>query len=214
MTKIAKILQNRRNFIKKTALSTAGIGAFTILPSTVWAGKVAPSDKVNVAIIGCRGKGFAILKFFLDNSEVNCTAMCDVDRKMMEERAAVIKEEYNQKPKLYKEKMPSLVELGKRYKALLDLGQKTGVMPQLEFWGASETLFHIGQAFMVAAIANDPDARMLPDVYHMFKGGSGYESLKMLNGNFIELFNPEYWKQDQLKVAKTGLIKMKGLVNK
>ena len=30
----------------------------------------------------------------------------------------------------------------------------------------------------------------------------------------LELFNPEYWKQDPLTVAKTGLAKMKGAVNK
>lgn len=92
---------NRRKFIKKTALTTTGIGAFTILPSTVWANNNAPSDKVNVAIIGCRAKGFAILKFFLDKSEVNCTAMCDVDRKLLEGKAQEIIIKYNQKPKLY-----------------------------------------------------------------------------------------------------------------
>jgi sugar phosphate isomerase/epimerase len=42
---------------------------------------------------------------------------------------------------------------------------------------------------MVAAAANDPDARLLPDVYHLFRGGSGFEGLKMLNGNMIEIFH-------------------------
>lgn len=164
---------------------------------------------------------------------------------------------------LKKESMPEWSDIGKRYKALLDLGRETGVMPQLEFWGASGTLFHLGQALMIAAWANDSDVRILADVYHMFRGNSGFEALKMLNGNHIELFhmndypsnipreeqkdadrvypgdgaapmkqiltdlknmgekkvlslelfNPEYWKQDQLLVAKTGLQKMKDLVN-
>ena len=30
----------------------------------------------------------------------------------------------------------------------------------------------------------------------------------------LELFNPTYWKQDPLQVAKTGLAKMKAAVNK
>jgi 2-keto-myo-inositol isomerase len=78
---------------------------------------------------------------------------------------------------------------GERYKRLLALGRETGVMPQLEFWGASKVLFHMGQVLMIAAIASDEDTRILPDVYHMFRGGSGYESLHMLSGNLIEIFH-------------------------
>lgn len=157
-----------------------------------------------------------------------------------------------------------LFKAGERYKNLLDLGRKTGVMPQLEFWGAFPHFYHLGQALMVAAVADDADARILPDVYHLFRGGSGYEGLKMLSGDLIEvfhmndyvmhipredqqdkdrvypgdggapmqqiisdlrtmggkkvlsleLFNPDYWQEDALTVAKTGLEKMKSLVSK
>jgi len=156
-----------------------------------------------------------------------------------------------------------LFKAGERYKALLDLGRKTGVMPQLEFWGAFPFFHHLGQVLMVAAVANDPDARILPDVYHLFRGGSGYDGLKMLKGTAVEifhmndfvsdiprekqedkdrvypgdgaapmkqiltdlknmggnkvlsleLFNQNYWKEDTLTVAKTGLEKMKKLVS-
>lgn len=82
-----------------------------------------------------------------------------------------------------------LFKAGERYKALLDLGRKTGVMPQLEFWGAFPYFHHLGQVLMVAAVADDPDARILPDVYHLFRGGSGYDGLKMLNGNLVEIFH-------------------------
>ncbi len=78
---------------------------------------------------------------------------------------------------------------GKKYAEILELGRETGVMPQLEFWGASPVMWHIGQALMVAASADDPDVRLLPDVYHMFRGGSGFDSLKMLNGKIIEIFH-------------------------
>jgi sugar phosphate isomerase/epimerase len=152
---------------------------------------------------------------------------------------------------------------GQRYREALALGRKYNVMPQLEFWGASGTLYNLGQALAIAASANDPDARILPDVYHMFRGGSGFEGLKLVNGKAIEiihindypgnkpmneqndsdrvypgdgvaplkqilrdlkvmggtkvlsleLFNKTYWSQDALEVAKTGLQKMKSLVN-
>lgn len=78
---------------------------------------------------------------------------------------------------------------GKRYRKLIELGRQTGVMPQLEFWGSSNVLWHMGQIMMIAAVANDPDVRLLPDVYHMFRGGSGFETLKMLNGHILEVFH-------------------------
>lgn len=82
-----------------------------------------------------------------------------------------------------------LFMVGEKYAELLDLGRKTGVMPQLEFWGSSPSLWHLGQVLMIAAVADDPDARILPDVYHLFRGGSGFDALKMLNGSLIEIFH-------------------------
>jgi 2-keto-myo-inositol isomerase len=82
-----------------------------------------------------------------------------------------------------------LFRAGEKYRQLIGLGRETGVMPQLEFWGASKVLFHIGQALMIAAVANDPDVRIMPDIYHMFRGQSGFDSLKMLNGKLIEVFH-------------------------
>lgn len=157
---------------------------------------------------------------------------------------------------------PDLFEIGKRYRKILDLGDETGVTPILEFWGATASLYHISQAMFVATAANHPKACILPDVYHMFRGGSGFDSLKQISGNAIEifhfndfiadiprekqndsdrvypgdgaapykeiirdlyqsggkkvfsleLFNANYWKKDALEVAKTGLTKMKKLV--
>lgn len=82
-----------------------------------------------------------------------------------------------------------LFMVGEKYAELLDLGRKTGVMPQLEFWGSSPSLWHLGQVLMIAAVADDPDARILPDIYHLFRGGSGFDALKMLNGSLIEIFH-------------------------
>jgi sugar phosphate isomerase/epimerase len=78
---------------------------------------------------------------------------------------------------------------GERYRELLQLGRETGVMPQLEFWGASDILWHIGQALMIVSVSGDKDARILPDVYHMFRGGSSYDVLKMIDGSLIEIFH-------------------------
>jgi sugar phosphate isomerase/epimerase len=143
------------------------------------------------------------------------------------------------------------------------MGRKYNVTPLLEFWGASGTLYNFSQALAIAAAADDAGARILPDVFHLFRGGSGFNCLELVNGKVIEiihmndypaskpaeeqtdsdriypgdgaaplkqilqdlknmggtkvlsleLFNETYWKQDALQVAKTGLQKMKRLVD-
>ena len=152
---------------------------------------------------------------------------------------------------------------GARYRETIALGRKYKVMPLLEFWGASGTVYNFGQALAIASAANDPEARILPDVYHLFRGGSGFDCLNLVNGKVIdiihmndypagkpvneqtdadrvypgdgaapfknilqtlknmggnktlslELFNKTYWNQDALLVARTGLQKMKAVVN-
>lgn len=92
----------RRNFIKKTSMTAAGAGLFSILPSEKFYG-IVPSDKVNIALIGCRNQGFWDLRCHLDHGDTNCVALCDVDSGILNDRAAEIKKTYNQEPKLYKD---------------------------------------------------------------------------------------------------------------
>jgi predicted dehydrogenase len=94
---------NRRKFISQSAFTTAGIGMASVLPSRVWASEVAPSDSLNVALIGCRGMGFGILKHHLSNPGINCVALCDIDDKVLMEKASDVKEKHNQTPRLYKD---------------------------------------------------------------------------------------------------------------
>lgn len=82
-----------------------------------------------------------------------------------------------------------LFKVGERYKKLIDLGRETGVKPLLEFWGGSPVFYHFGQALMAAAAANDPDVNILPDVYHLFRGGSDFDCLKMVNGKLIDVIH-------------------------
>ncbi len=89
-----------------------------------------------------------------------------------------------------------LFRAGELYRELISLGRQTGVMPQLEFWGASPYLFHLGQAAMVCAVANDPDVHILADVFHLFRGGSGFESLNMFRGNVIEILHMNDYPSD------------------
>ena len=94
---------NRRTFIRKTAYTTTGIGLTSIIPSEVWGARTAPSDKINVGLIGCRNMGFGDLQQQLKSTEVNCAALCDVDDMVLNKKSAEIKAKYNQSPQLYKD---------------------------------------------------------------------------------------------------------------
>lgn len=116
----------------------------------------------------------------------------------------------------------NLFEGGEKYAQLLELGRKTGVMPQLEFWGAFPPFYHLSQALAVAAAANDPDARLLPDIYHLFRGGSGFEGLKLINGNAVEVFHlndfsdklPRLEQEDKHRIYPgDGVAPMKDVMN-
>jgi sugar phosphate isomerase/epimerase len=155
-----------------------------------------------------------------------------------------------------------LERIVERYRALLELGEREGVTPQLELWGFSRTLSRLSQCAYVAIQAGHPRACILADVYHLYKGGSGFASIHLLGGEglhvlhmndypaqppreqitdaqriypgdgvaplrtflrdlrragfrgalSLELFNREYWTQDALTVARTGLEKMRAAV--
>jgi len=94
---------NRRNFIRKTGATTAGIGLASVFPATSLAKRVTPSDTINVALIGCRNMGFGILQHHLSNPGVNCVAMCDIDNSVLNERAAEVRNKFSHSPKLYKD---------------------------------------------------------------------------------------------------------------
>lgn len=79
----------RRAFIRSATTAAAGIGMAQFLPSNLFAiGKpgVAPSDKVNVAVIGVNGMGWSNLSALMQIPEVNVVALCDVDSTVITRR--------------------------------------------------------------------------------------------------------------------------------
>lgn len=85
--------------------------------------------------------------------------------------------------------MSDLVTIADRYRALLDIGLKEGVIPQVEVWGFSKTLSRLGEAACVAIESGHSQACILADVYHLYKGGSGYEGLKLLAGTSMHVLH-------------------------
>lgn len=157
-----------------------------------------------------------------------------------------------------------LLKAAERYRQLCELGREFGIVPEVEVWGFSKALSRLGETAFVALESAHPDATILPDIYHLFKGGSNFEGLRLLSSAAVqvfhvndypadlprdkiadkdrvypgdgvapmteilrsvirpdrpivlslELFNRDYWKQDPLLVARTGLEKTKAAVAK
>jgi len=155
-----------------------------------------------------------------------------------------------------------LLKAAQRYRELIELGANAGIVPTLEIWGWATNLTRLGQAVLVALEADHPKACILPDVYHLYKGGSGLAGIARLNpdmlGGFhlndypadpprekiadkdrvdpgdgvaplktlisdlrtigyrgpvsVELFNPNYFQQDPMLVAKTALAKTRAII--
>jgi len=82
-----------------------------------------------------------------------------------------------------------LLVLADRYRALLELGETIGVVPQLEVWGFSKTLSRLGESLCVAVESGRRDACLLPDVYHLYKGGSSWNGLRLVHGAAMHVFH-------------------------
>jgi len=97
---------SRRKFIKNTAYTT---GTFFIVPRHVLGkGYVAPSDRLNLASIGCGGKGYSDIINASDNGINNVVALCDVDSKAASKAMTAFP-----KAKFYKDFRKMLDEIGK-----------------------------------------------------------------------------------------------------
>lgn len=82
-----------------------------------------------------------------------------------------------------------LSAIPERYRKVCEIGDQTGVIPEVEVWGFSKTLTHLSDAAYVAIGSGHPKACILPDVYHLHKGGSDPAGLALLRGSAIPCFH-------------------------
>lgn len=83
----------------------------------------------------------------------------------------------------------SLKSAAERYFEIAELGRQMGVKAELELWGFSKFLHRLGELAYVSTESGHPDACLLPDVYHIYKGGSDFAGLKMINGRSIDVMH-------------------------
>lgn len=91
---------SRRSFLKKTS---ATVAAGMVMPSYLSSATsaVSASDRINVALIGCRNMGWSNLSDFMKSDEVRCLALCDIDNSVLNSRAKDLASLQNEKFDLY-----------------------------------------------------------------------------------------------------------------
>jgi predicted dehydrogenase len=90
----------RRNFIK--GASTALAGGVFLSPSILSAStRIAANDKINIAIIGCNGMGWANVNSLLKIADVDLIGICDVDNNAIQKRLLDYAKLRSNKPKTY-----------------------------------------------------------------------------------------------------------------
>jgi 2-keto-myo-inositol isomerase len=79
--------------------------------------------------------------------------------------------------------------VAERYRNILEIGSQKGVIPQLEMWGFSTNLNRASEVAYVAMESGHPAAKVLLDVFHLYKGGTSLETLHFVNPSGVDIFH-------------------------
>lgn len=103
---------SRRQFLADTCKVSAGIIAAGTLASCAGSGQtlktnaalkpIGSNNRINVAVIGARNRGWAVAGGFMGN-DVHLKAICDIDGNILDKRASEVQQKYNYKPDTYKD---------------------------------------------------------------------------------------------------------------
>jgi len=93
-------MTSRRTFIRNSGALMAG-AAMSPLAFEKAHSKISASDKLTVALIGCKGMGMYNLTDHLKQEGIECAALCDVDKNILQERTKTITELTGKAPRQY-----------------------------------------------------------------------------------------------------------------
>lgn len=82
-------MSSRKKFLYQASALTAGTVLASSLGNDVFAifkNRIAPSDQVNIGVIGINGMGWSNLKAILKIPGINLVALCDIDKNVIDKR--------------------------------------------------------------------------------------------------------------------------------
>ena len=89
----------------------------------------------------------------------------------------------------YRGKPVELDAAAERYRKVLELGDESGVVPQIEMWGGNPSIGTVEKAIYIAIRAGHPKACFLGDVFHTYRGKCDFNGLKMLGPQALQAFH-------------------------
>lgn len=101
---------DRRKFLQNITHITAGAGLAAVPGISSMAAEklpdkkrqsIAANDRIHVAVIGCNNMGWSNLRSMLTHDGVECIALCDVDKSVLERRSAELEKKTGKKAALY-----------------------------------------------------------------------------------------------------------------
>ena len=82
----------------------------------------------------------------------------------------------------------SLNDYAERFLRIIETGKTQGVTPLLELWG-SGALNKLADAVNIIIATGHPDANLLLDFYHLYRGGNSFDSLNLINVARLPVFH-------------------------
>jgi 2-keto-myo-inositol isomerase len=89
-----------------------------------------------------------------------------------------------------------LTKLAERYRTLLEVGEQLGIVAELEVWGFSQNLGRLSECVAVAMETGHRNACVLPDVFHLYKGGSDLHGMRLLGPEAIQVLHMNDYPND------------------
>lgn len=87
----------RRGFIQGTARTAVG-AALAAKVATTGKTVLGANDRINIAVVGIRGRGRAHISSFADIPNVRIATLCDIDENLFAERAKSVQDKYGYTP--------------------------------------------------------------------------------------------------------------------
>jgi predicted dehydrogenase len=86
-------MSSRRHFLKKSTTALAAFGVPNIVPSSVF-GQNAPSNRITMAAVGWGMQGPSNTSKFMDESDCQVVAICDVDKQHLQAGIDTVNKKY------------------------------------------------------------------------------------------------------------------------
>lgn len=83
----------------------------------------------------------------------------------------------------------SLDTMAQRYRAVLEMGDETGVLPILELWGFQKKLDRVSEVTYIAMESGHKKANILLDVFHLYRGQTPLDTLSLLNPAHVDILH-------------------------